>query len=461
MPKKGKKNKGGGKKAGKGSGGKATKKGKGAPGGKGKKKKGAKKKKKKKKKKDEEVAPVVMPVLDPYAIRTQCLRQRSCLDISHGRSREGRLYNVIIDSLVPPLRFWSHLREIRIWGHGASDAKRLAVALHNAKSRSRIDTLCLRSNQFGRWNAPRKALPIDNGVEGTKNDDNDIPTAEEVVLPDEMTDPLAVILMLPGLTSLDLSCNYWSPSEEFAAVLHSKPNLRVLHLNNNKMGSTGLGRLLDAFPPDSKIEELGISKNDIGPSGGGKLAQVLNVHSSHKVKPETAKSVCPFKHLQILNASGNLFGPAEFELGEALTFRPNVSILMGNTTLNKENYNIILRDRASHRRMVSQATCYICRFFRRVTKQLKQFRLAKEAAKAAELEAATKAEEDRLKAEKAAAKAAKKKAKKGKKGKKGKKDKKGAGPSKKKGGKKDKSSKKSAKEKDKSSKKKKKKKKKK
>ena len=42
-----------------------------------------------------------------------------------------------------------------------------------------------------------------------------------------MTDPLAVVLMLPGLTNLDLSQNNWSPSEEFAAVLTSKPELRV------------------------------------------------------------------------------------------------------------------------------------------------------------------------------------------------------------------------------------------
>eukprot|EP00946_MAST-07B_sp_MAST-7B-sp1_P000015 g15.t1 len=417
------------KKAGKG-GGKAKKAGKG--GGKKKGKKKGKKRKKKKKKVKEEPEVVLAPLLDPYAIRTQCLRQRSCLDIGHGNSREGRLADVVLDSLLPPLRFWSHLREIRMWGHGAHDAKRLAVALYEAKSKSKIDTLCLRSNDLGRWDQPKGPQVVD-GVEVEGVNPEEVPEAEQVTLPDEMTDPLAVILMLPGLTNLDLSQNQWSPSEEFAAVMASKPQLRVLQLNNNKLGSSGLSRLLNAIPNDSKLEEFGISKNEIGPAGGKKLAHALANR---------------FEHLQIVNASGNLFGPARFELGESLIYRPSVSVIMESGTLNRENYTKILRSRAAAQQRVRDATCFICRFFRRCTKELKAIRLAKEAEQLAAAEAAAAAEAERLKAEKAAAKAAKKAGKKGKKGKKGKrgkkekkgkkgkKEKKGAGPSKKKGGKK-------------------------
>jgi hypothetical protein len=461
MPKPAKKGKKKGKKGGKGSA--KAKKDKGSGGKKKGKKKGKKGKKKGKKKGEKEPEIVVVPLLDPYAIRTQCLRPRSCLDIGHGRSRGGRLANVVLDSLLPPLRFWSFLREIRIWGHGARDAKRLAVALYEAKSRSKIDTLCLRANEFGCWNQTKVSAEIVDGAEevtdaaaadgGTA--DGDIPEAQEIVLPDEMTDPLAVILMLPALTSLDLSNNKWTPSEEFSAVLTSKSNLLVLQVNNNSMGSTGLTRLLNSFPVDARIEEFGISKNEIGPSGGKKLAQALNVHATpapqndrnaentlQQQQPEDHGGACRFKHLQILNASGNLFGPARYELGEALTFRPNVSVVMGSSTMNKENYKNVLRKRAAKQLRIRAATCYICRFFRRSVKKLKNVRLAMEAENMAAEAAAAAAEAERLKAEKAAAKAAKKagkkKGKNKKKGKKGKKEKKGAGASKKKGGKKEK-----------------------
>ena len=77
-------------------------------------------------------------------------------------------------------------------------------------------------------------------------------------------------IIATNASSLDLSANSYTPSDEFYLALNQKPKLKKLHLNGNSLGSNGCTLLLEMLPKDSQLEELGIKTCDVGPSGCSK-----------------------------------------------------------------------------------------------------------------------------------------------------------------------------------------------
>jgi hypothetical protein len=404
----------------------------------GKKKKGKKGKKKKNKKKIKETEVVVVPLmLDRWAIRTQILRPRSLLDVGHNRCRRGRLQDNILNEIEPAVSNWRNLRELRIWGHGMHDAKRLVLALLNSPSSNVLDTLILRSNMIGKWKnlppMPYGATPIE-GEEGVAIED-ELVQKNALELPDGAEDPLACLLTLPKLTSLDLSANSITFSDEFYLVLNRTPKIKILHLNGNSLGSKGCSTLIDMLPENSQLEVLGVKDCNIGPTGCSYLAFSLN-----SFKP------C-LNRLRLLYARGNLFGPMMQELGDAMLLRPILSVQLDRYTLNLDNYTKYNQTKMDRQKLIDVGGRRLQTFMILAKYKLKRIRLLKEHEAMAEQEVAAEAERLRLQAEKDAAKAAKKASKKGKKGKKGKKEKSGAGAASKKKGKKEKKGKKGKKRK--------------
>ena len=125
---------------------------------------------------EEEEVEVNPPLLDPYAVYSM----PAAAVVPRYRARKlarGPARNVVLDSLLPPLRFWSHLREIRMWGHNAD--KETAVVV-TCKQMMKIDTLCLRSNDL--VDEPTAETDNHRRGEAPSEDAEGVPEAEQVTL---------------------------------------------------------------------------------------------------------------------------------------------------------------------------------------------------------------------------------------------------------------------------------------